>query len=282
MFSRAIASEPNFMMKTRTRILLLCFFTTVLAFSLWKLWGIFRSYQQGKDHYQAIEQYVTVSDHHSNTEEKAVPSFEVSATVDNTVDLSAWPQVDFEQLSQINPDIVGWIYIEGTNINYPIVQADNNRYYLNRLFDGTYNGSGCIFLDYRSSSDFSDRHSIIYGHHMKDKSMFGGLMQYKKQAFYDDHPAALLVTPDAYYKIQFFSGYVSDTWSDAWELSFDEYGFISWLNDIQEKSCFKATGFPTVEDRIVTLSTCTYEFDTAKFVLHGYISQVVGNTKESE
>lgn len=113
---------------------------------------------------------------------------------------------------------------------------------------------------------------------MKDGSMFSGLMRYKEQTFYDEHSVALLVTPSAYYKIQFFSGYVTDTWSDAWERSFTRNEYISWLNDIQQRSFF-TTGFaPTNKDKIITLSTCTYEFDTAKFVLHGYISEIIENT----
>lgn len=256
-------------MKKSTRLLFICFFTLLLAFSLWRLWGIFTVYQEGKDHYNTLEQYVSISED--------LPSTADDTIAVDTVDVSAWPQVDFSQLAEINSDIVGWIYIEGTAINYPVVQAENNHYYLNRLFDGSYNDSGCIFLDCRSSSDFSDRHSIIYGHHMKDNSMFAGLVQYKKQAFYDEHPVALLVTPDAYYKIQFFSGYVSDTMSDAWDLSFDELEFSSWLNDIQEKSCFKASAIPSKTGRIITLSTCTYEYDTAKFVLHGYVSECIAS-----
>ena len=161
-------------MKKPTRLLLLCFFTLLLAFSLWRLWGIFTAYQKGKDHYNALEHYVSISEDLPSGEE-TIPSAHVSSdypAVDNTiavdtVDVSAWPQVDFSQLAQINPDIVGWIYIEGTKINYPVVQAENNRYYMSRLFDGSYNASGCIFLDCRSSSDFSDRHSIIYGHHRR-------------------------------------------------------------------------------------------------------------------
>ena len=255
-------------MKNTTRMCLILFFTVVLIFSLWRLWGIFSAYREGKDHYHALEQYITVSENKDDTQAAASPAEEA-------VDLSAWPQVDFAELSEINPDIVGWIYIEGTSINYPIVQGENNREYLSRLFDGTYNASGCIFLDSRSASDFSDCHSIIYGHHMKDKSMFGGLMQYKKQEFYDEHSVALLVTPDAYYKIQFFSGYVSDNWGNAWDLVYEKDEYSSWLSDIQQRSCFKSSCVPSSTERVISLSTCTYEFNAAKFVLHGYISEVI-------
>ena len=156
-----------------------------------------------------------------------------------------------------------------------MVQGTDNDYYLKHLFDGTYNSSGCIFLDYRCSADFSDRHSIIYGHHMNNKTMFGGLMSYKDQTFYDEHSVALLVTPTVYYKIQFFSGYVSDNWGNAWDLVLDDSSYAAWLHEIQAKSCFETEYAPAPEDRIITLSTCTYEFDSAKFVLHGYICEAI-------
>jgi sortase B len=110
---------------------------------------------------------------------------------------------------------------------------------------------------------------------MKNKSMFYGLMNYKDQAFYNEHSVALLVTPDAYYKIRFFSGYVSDTSADAWKLTFAEEEYSNWLRDIQRRSCFATDYAPTVEDKIITLSTCTYEFDDAKFVLHGYLAEII-------
>mgnify|MGYP000782800669 FL=1 len=102
-------------------------------------------------------------------------------------DDTIWPEVDFSVLREINPDIVAWIYIEGTKINYPIVQGGDNSYYLKHLFSGEWNGSGCIFLDFRNDVSFADRHSIIYGHHMKNGTMFTDIDKYKKQEFFDEH-----------------------------------------------------------------------------------------------
>lgn len=264
-------------MRKWIRCVLIISFTAMLAFSVWQLWGIIVEYREGQNSYTSLEQFVSFAETEdtSPTTLPPVNPTEDSAAVIEIPDTSAWPQVDFAKLSEINSDIIGWIYIEGTNINYPVVQGTDNNYYLKHLFDGSYNSSGCIFMDAACASDFSNQHSIIYGHHMKDKSMFSGLMDYKDQAFYDEHSIALLVTPTAYYKIQFFSGYVSDTWGNAWDLSFNDYEYISWLNDIQRRSCFSSECAPTSEDKIVTLSTCTYEFDTAKFVLHGYICETI-------
>lgn len=253
----------------------------VLLFSAWKIVGILGSYREGEDAYAALTQYVSPAEPASvvpNAHETApvtagIPE-EVSSCQDGLeeTDDTVWPLVDFEQLAQINPDIVGWILIEGTDISYPVVQGADNDYYLRHLFDGTYNSSGSIFLDAYCSPDFSDPHSIIYGHHMKNDSMFSGLMEYKDQQYYEAHPTALLVTPTASYKIQFFSGYVTDNDANAWETEFTSMEFADWLLEISGRSAFSSEFFPGEDDRIVTLSTCSYEFDDAKFVLHGYIS----------
>lgn len=265
-------------MKKNIRILLLLFFGGVMLFSAWQLLCTWQSYREGQNSYQNLEQYVTITEPTTPPETTKPQPIEPEETVPETTagpDLSAWPQVDFEQLAQINPEIVGWIYIEGTNINYPVVQGSDNDYYLDHLFDRTWNSSGCIFLDAACEPDFSGRHSIIYGHNMKNKTMFHALMDYKEQAFYDEHPTALLVTPTAYYEIRFFSGYVAENRASAWNLEFDDYGYWSWLENVRKKSCFTPTSNPSVKDKTVTLSTCTYEFDNAKFILHGYIAEVI-------
>lgn len=186
-------------------------------------------------------------------------------------DDTIWPEVDFAVLREINPDIVAWIYIEGTKINYPIVQGGDNSYYLKHLFSGEWNGSGCIFLDFRNDASFADRHSIIYGHHMKNGTMFTGIDKYKKQEFFDEHPVALLITPDKNYKVDFFAGYVAAPQDDAWEIGFTEAEFEVWLQNAADRSCFTSEIAPNISDHILTLSTCSYEFDDARFVLAGVL-----------
>lgn len=244
--------------------MLLAFFTALLLFSGWKLTELLLSYKEGQDSYESLEQFVSF-------ESPKAP--EILGTTAAQDESTVFPEVDFDGLSQINPDIVGWLYIPGADISYPVVQAGDNDYYLDRMFDGTRNSAGSIFLDAYCASDFSDRHSIIYDHHMKDMSMFTRLMNYKSQAFYNDHPEALLMTPRCNYRIRFFSGYVSSTWTNAWELDFENNSFERWLKETMARSCFIPADSPSPEDSVITLSTCSYEFDTAKFVLHGYIAE---------
>ena len=159
-------------------------------------------------------------------------------------------------------------------INYPVVQGADNQYYLKHLFNGKWNSSGCIFLDSRNTPDFSDRHSIIYGHHMKNGTMFSGLTEYKKQEFYDAHPTVLLLTPEKNIRIEIFAGYVAGVSDKAWEIALgSDKEFGDWLEAAEERSCFESEVPFAVTDRIVTLSTCSYEFDNARFVLVGRITE---------
>ena len=120
--------------------------------------------------------------------------------------------------------------------------------------------------------DLSDRNSILYGHHMKNGSMFHGLMEYKSQKYYDEHPTALFLTPEANYEVKIFAGYVAGVDVDAWTVGFSsDLEFEEWLLEAKERSCFTSEITPAVTDRILTLSTCSYEFNNARFVLIGVL-----------
>lgn len=186
-----------------------------------------------------------------------------------------WPDVDFARLRQINPDIVGWLYAEGMNLSYPVVQAGDNGKYLDTMFDGTKNKTGCPFLDAGNASDFSDRHSVIYAHNRKDGSMFGRLKLYKEQEFCEQHPRILLITPDARYVMEIFSGHVARSDSGAWRIAFsDDAEFASWREVIRGRSSIHSDTLPEDGERILTLSTCSYEFENARYVVHGVLRKV--------
>ena len=176
--------------------------------------------------------------------------------------------VDFTVLREINPDVVGWIYIEGTNINYPIVQGETNNTYLHHLINGKYNASGSIFMDFRNNPDYTDRNTVLYGHHMGDGSMFAHITKYQRQSYYEAHPTGYLFTPERTYELIFFSGYVTDMRGNAWQMTFPSaQDYAQWLQDTASRSLFSCGILPTVSDQVLTLSTCTYEYDGARFVL---------------
>lgn len=243
-----------------TILMLIC--ASSIAIGVIQLFGQYREYSEGESTYTDLGNYVELPEE---------PEDQVPSSVDETESGGReWLVVDFTSLKETNPDIVGWIYIEGTDINYPVVQGSDNQYYLKHLFDGEWNSSGCIFLDSRNRADFSDQHSIIYGHHMKNGTMFSALDHYKKQEFYEAHPMALLMTPEANFEIEIFAGYVASVKEEAWKVSFlSDLEFADWLTGARERSCFDSNIEPAVTDRILTLSTCSYEFDNARFVLLG-------------
>ncbi len=181
--------------------------------------------------------------------------------------------VDFQALQKINPDIIAWLSLPGTAISYPVIQGKDNEEYLRTLVTGEPNDAGSIFLESKNSRDFSDTHSIIYGHNMQDGSMFAGLLQYKQQQFYNSHPVALLLTPEKNYEIEIFAGRTAEVTEDAWKLDLTEENFDEWLTNATVSSCFTGRSLPCADDRIVTLSTCSNAAGDARFVLHGILRE---------
>ena len=269
------------MMKKQIWNILPLLLAAVFLFSAWQVVKLALEYRGGTESYDALQQYISTgvpelpqSSKETEPEQKPEDPTQESAqemTEAAPAESSLPIQVDFEALQQVNPDIVGWIYIEGTQINYPVVQGDDNSYYLTHLFDGSYNRSGCIFMDAECFSDFSGQNNILHGHHMKNGSMFAGIRKYRTQSYYDEHPVGILLTPEGSYQVEFFSGYVVSTSDDAWDKFFSDEEFEAWLNKLQKKSRFESDVVPGVNDRILTLSTCSYEYDNARFVLHGVL-----------
>ena len=177
-------------------------------------------------------------------------------------------QVDFDTLLDGNADIKGWLYSPDTKIDYPVVQARDNSYYLYRFMDGSYNPSGTLFIDYRNMGDFTSKNTVIYGHHMGDGSMLASIVDYEEQSYYDEHPVLYLNTPGGDYRLDVFAGFV--TWYDSRVYLFD-FGsrteFEEWVNLMRSYSDFSSDVEVGLDDRIVTLSTCTYEYDNARYVL---------------
>ena len=252
-------------MKKFICILLILVLLGVLGYCVWQIVGITDEYQAGVEVYEELEQFVVMPETvpvETTADEEIVEAETEPAAIQ-------WPEVDFEALSQVNGDIVGWLYIPGTVINYPVVQGEDNEYYLKHLFDGKTNSSGCIYLDCGAEGNFTSMNSVLHGHHMKNGSMFAGICKYKDQSYFDEHPTAMLLTPGGRYEVKFFSGYVCETSSDAWDYDFDE----AWIDKRIRSSYFDADVIPATEDKILTLSTCSYEFTEARFVLHGILTK---------
>lgn len=222
-------------------------------------------YSSAKNSYEQLQELMR--------DTKSAQSSEPESNQQNQFDTKG-KNIDFNSLQSINPDVIGWLRFDGCKIDYPVVQGTDNNYYLKHLYDKTYNSSGCLFLDYRNSMTLSDRNSVIFGHHMKNGTMFSDLSRYKEQSFYDAHPTFTLYTPQTNYTVEVFAAYVADLQDDAWKLTFDdESDFSKWLDKRTEKSLIHCGTYPTSVDKILTLSTCSYEFENARFVLFGVLME---------
>lgn len=189
---------------------------------------------------------------------------------------ATWPsvapiKVDFELLRQTSQDIRAWLYCEDTMINYPVAQSDDNEYYLYKLLNGNYNRGGTLFMECTNQGDFSDWNTLIYGHNMKNNTMFGTLTDYNSQEYYEEHPIWYLMTPDGDYRIELIAGYVTDTSSEIYTIPQTMEEKDKLVESIMRRSTFATQAEISSKDRLITFSTCTYEYDDARYVLVGIL-----------
>ncbi|WP_318504128.1 class B sortase [Bacillus sp. T3] len=248
-------------MRKTIRFIIVLLAVGMMGYSANKLVGVYREYAaRSKLYDDYANQFVNMD----------VKEQTASLSVD-VEDEKAPLSIDFDSLLKENEDIVCWIYSEDSPINYPVVQSADNSYYLRRLLDGSYNVAGTIFMDHRNSPDFTDLNTIIYGHNMKNDTMFGTLKKYKNQEYYDKHPVVYLITPRQAYKVELIAGYVIDDASNIYNIPQTKEEQKAQFVKIKEQSTFAANTSFQEGDRLVTLSTCSSEFDSARFVLVGKI-----------
>lgn len=175
-----------------------------------------------------------------------------------------------ENLYDKYEDYRGWIKIDNTNINYPIVQGKDNLFYLDKDINKNYLSSGSIFMNYLNHG-FNDENTVLFGHHMRNKTMFAQLKKYKeKEFFYGDNDIVIEVENDKVLKYKVFSAYVTDSKDNYIKTNFDDKDqYKEFLEDIKNKSQYKSDIDVNENDKIITLSTCSYEFNDARMVVHG-------------
>lgn len=204
-------------------------------------------YRQAEETYGSLAEYAPVDDSSS----------------------SGLPVVDFDALAEINPDIVAWIYVPNTNINYPVVQGDDNSEYLYRLFDGTSNSSGSIFLDADATAPgIVDEQTPVYGHHMNNRSMFYEIDDTVDQAAFDKIEAVYYITRDATYRCTpLMTCVIDETFLDARQANFsDTHSLADYLREMRadmRAEADDAEGRIATVDQVLTLITCSGELPGA-------------------
>lgn len=183
--------------------------------------------------------------------------------------------VDLTELKKMNNETVAWIYLKGTNINYPIVQTNDNKFYLNHSFDKSYNNAGWLFMDYRNNSNNYDANTIIYAHNRKDKAMFGSLDELLTNEWYNNLDNRVIRMSSDYNNTlwQIFSVYVIKTTSDYLKTNFiNESEYQNFLNLLKDRSYSNFNINVSSNDKILTLSTC--HGNEKKLVVHAKLIKI--------
>ena len=196
----------------------------------------------------------------------AGPGGEVNQSV------TARARPDFAVLNAWNPDIVGWIWGLGTDIDYPVVQGADNDYYLYRTADGARSVIGSIFMESKNQRDFSDDLTVLYGHHIRGGRMFSALSGFKKEVYYKEHPYMILYTPEQDYRVELFAGQVLNGRTGTFPLIFGEpEARTVWLEELLSSSTFRSPVTLAEGERILVLCTCSYEYQDARYAVYGVL-----------
>ncbi len=172
--------------------------------------------------------------------------------------IDALSQLNLEALREQNSDVIGWIYVAATKISYPIVHYTDNDYYLYRTYLGKNNKGGSIFMECLCREDMDEFNTIIYGHRMKNLSMFGSLKYYKSKSYWREHPSVYIVLEDGIHKFNIFAAYEVSTGGQAFRISFkNDVEKQAFIDDALKRSAYRTGIKPTVKDKILTLSTCS-------------------------
>ena len=233
----------------------------VFCYAAFNLYHIYTEYKKGTDEYNQIEE-MAVTERDADSAEVAGPNAQLKPPI----------EVDFDKLKSVNEDVVGWIYVDALpDISYPIVKGKDNQTYLHQTYEKNYNFAGTIFVDYENSGDFSDCNTLVYGHNMKNGSMFGHLKKFREDdKLYKQDKYFWILTPERNYRYEIITAYTTGVNSDTYTL-FKGPGeeFEKYLETIKGYSEIQTDDTDlTIKDKIVTLSTCTGN-ESTRFVVQG-------------
>ena len=262
-------------MKKHLSTIILIVFVVAFCYSGYQLYSIYHNYHVAEEEYDSlVENYVT-------TGVTPAPAQGQEGDAAQPVIEEPYPplQIDFTALSAVNPDVVGWLYMENCAINYPIVQGTDNEFYLTRTFEKQVNSCGAIFMDNRNLPDFYDYNTFLYGHNMKNGSMFGRLKDlYREEGLCDQDPYFYIYLADGeVLKYRIFSYYITTDVSDSYNFVNDDAGYDAYVKTAKSRSAYTTTlgseEYDTAladHSAMVTLSTCSGPSNgNQRFLVHG-------------
>lgn len=273
-------------MKGNLRKALMAVLALVLVVSCARIAYQAFQYEQGGKTYSEAEQLVQLPDL-SGLPAPQLPSQQMppspsGSAGDSSGDSSALPapyvdpyaealrSMDFTALQEVNSDVLGWILIPNTNLSYPLVQGADNDYYLNHTWKKSRNSVGAIFMEWQNSRDLSDFNTIIYGHRMNNRSMFGTLSEYSSLSYWSQHPFLYLTDSSGSYQYEIFAAYEVSVSGATYQLGFSsDQSKQAFLDFCLEQSVIDTGVVPTVYDQIATLSTCTGNGHATRWIVQG-------------
>ncbi|HHT50721.1 MAG TPA: class B sortase [Eubacteriaceae bacterium] len=181
----------------------------------------------------------------------------------------------FEELLAINPDVKGWVTLDGTNIDHPILQGKTNLSYINTDVYGNFSLAGSVFLDSRNNGNFEDTYSLLYGHHMENSKMFGDLDLYKEERFFRENQTGKLILPDRIYKLEIFASLIVPSSEDSiftpdrWRGGIDDLIKFTMKAPLylNKDTIDRIMTSASEETQILALTTCSSEFTDARTVI---------------
>ena len=204
---------------------------------------------------------------------------QADASLYETYKPTAKDSISFAELQKKNPEVIGWITVDHTHIDYPLIQGEDNSKYVNTDPLGAFSLSGSIFLDYNNRNDFSDMNSIIYGHHMEKDAMFGELEYYQEPFYFQKHSCGKIYYEGKWHKVEFFAflhadAYDSMLYNTELQRVTDVPMYLDYVR--QHASYFEEFSFQE-DERFVTLSTCTSDSTNGRHLLIGRIMEEIKN-----
>ena len=179
----------------------------------------------------------------------------------------------FRELRAINPEVIAWLRIDGMPVDYPVTQANDNEKYLNTGAEGQFTLSGSLFLDYRNSPDFSDFNSVVYGHDMEKRRMFGSLREFADPGVLEEHSRGSLFFQDREHSVEFFALVLTDAYDAVlYSLDVPHEERAAYIAGVLDKAVAVRDCAVSGEDRLVLLSTCTEEITNGRYVLMGKLT----------
>ncbi|MFD2611331.1 class B sortase [Paenibacillus gansuensis] len=260
--------------------------TAVFLFSSYKVAATYEGKVQNDKLYEQVRQEFASPAPQTNQSERGeprqqppLPKAPLPAGTEDAPETAVKPAAEpaakpevlpvYKKLLAQNKDTVGWIRVPGTPIDYPVVQTKDNSYYIHHNFKRKRSAWGAIFMDYRNAPDGDNRNTILYGHHMKDGSMFKGLTQYRKESFFNKNMMISFSTKYEEIEYEVFSVYVAEADEPYLQTSFRSgRDYTDFLVQLQQKSLFSRGLAFSKNDKILTLSTCSYEYENARLVVH--------------